>query len=123
MVKEFTVSAGHTDSRRGFLIGSASLLAAPAIARADWLMPVKIVEYSDGTTMDVLCVVRNQKVKSILAATKKGLDQFLEESGFAPEQVLHGKSYEQWFHDYESQLRKDFDCPRRTADARDSRQD
>jgi hypothetical protein len=93
------------DSRRGFLIGSASLLAAPAIARADWSMPVKIVEYSDGATMDVL---REQKVKNLLAAFKKSLDGFLDESGFTAEQVLHGKSYEQWCRDYEARLRKEF---------------
>jgi hypothetical protein len=64
------------DSRRGFLIGSASLLAAPAIARAEWLMPVKIVEYSDGTTitiMDVLRAVRSKTLRRMLSTTHLGV--------------------------------------------------
>jgi hypothetical protein len=61
-----------TESRRGFLIGSASLLAAPAIARADQLVPVKIVESSCGTTitiMDVLRTVRNKTLRHMLSTT------------------------------------------------------
>jgi hypothetical protein len=51
-----------------------------------------------------------QKVKNMLASIKKGLDGFLEESGFRPEQVLHGKSYEQFLREQEAKLRKLYKC-------------
>jgi hypothetical protein len=51
-----------------------------------------------------------QKVQYYLAGIKKGLDGFLEESGLRPEQVLLGRTYEQFLRDQEAKLRKLFKC-------------
>ena len=42
----------HAPSRRGFLFGAVSLLAAPSIVRAASLMPVRVVEPLPWPTLD-----------------------------------------------------------------------
>jgi hypothetical protein len=50
--------------------------------------------------------MHDAEIKRHLAAVKKSLDGFLKDSGFPPEAVLRGKSYEQFFRDYEAKLRQ-----------------
>jgi hypothetical protein len=47
-----------------------------------------------------------QLIKRRLAAAQKTIDGFVKESGFRHEQVLNGKSREQWLKEHEARLRQ-----------------
>jgi len=57
-------------SRRRFLLGAGALIAAPSIVRAQSLMPVSVVEVSEGLTLDNILRAKSALEANEMTATE-----------------------------------------------------